>query len=144
METPTQLVSLDELDKPVLQTEDTTFPAPNSTDINPINGLRTDYRSADTQALTDEELASHGVGVSNDPPPITPHLTKEMGLRRQLFRDLLEKQGSSPPVSPQATEGSIVTTPTTAIDVGAYPYPANEGYRIRVRHRLTRSAPSAR
>jgi hypothetical protein len=70
METPTPLVSLDDLDKPVLQTEDTTFPAPNSTDINPINGLRTDYRSADTHATTDEELASHGVGVSNISPPI--------------------------------------------------------------------------
>jgi hypothetical protein len=117
METPSPLVSLDDLDKPVLQTEDTTFPAPNSTDINPINGLRTDYRSADTHATTAEELASHGVGVSNDPPPITPHLTKEMGLRRRLFRELLEKQGSSPPVSPLATEESIVATPSSAIDM---------------------------
>ena len=115
METPSPLVSLDELDKPVLQREDTAFPAPDSTDINPTNGLRTDYRSADTQARTDEELASRGVGMSNDPPPIAPHLTKEMGLRRQLFRDLLEKQGSNPPVSPLATEESIMTAPTSAI-----------------------------
>jgi hypothetical protein len=126
METPTQLVSLDELDKPVLQTEDTPFPAPNSTDINPIGGLRTDYRSADIQALTDEELASHGVGVSNNSPPIaslegtadTPFSNKERGgLHRQLFRNLLAKQGSSPPVSPLATEESIVTAPTSAINM---------------------------
>lgn len=118
METPTPLVSLDNLDKPILPTEDTTFPAPDSTDINPVNGLRTDYRTADTKALTDEELASQGVGLSNDPLPITPHLTKEIGLRRQVLRDLLEKQGSSPPISPPATEESIVTTPTTATVVG--------------------------
>ena len=118
METPSPLASLDNLDKPILPTEeDTTFPAPDSTDINPINGLRTDYRTADTKALTDDQLATHGVGLSNDPPPITPHF-KEMGLHRQLFRDLLEKQGSSPPISPPATEESIVTTPTTTIDVG--------------------------
>jgi hypothetical protein len=126
METPTQLVSLDELDKPVLQTEDTIFPAPNSTDINPINGFRTDYRSADTHAITDEERASHSVGVSNNSPPIaslegtadTPYSKKEVGgLHRQLFRNLFAKQGSSPPISPLATEESIVATPTSAIDM---------------------------
>jgi hypothetical protein len=127
METPTPLVPLDDLDKPILQTEDTTFPAPDSTDINPMNGLRTDYRSADTHATTDEELASHGVGVRNISPPIAslegtadnPYSNKERGgLHRQLFRNLFAKQASSPPISPLATEESIVTTPTAAIDVG--------------------------
>jgi len=121
METPTPLVSLDDLDKPVLRSEDCTYPAPDSTDNNPMNGLRTDYRSMDTHAPTDEELASHVVGVSNDlspvAPPETPYLTKKMGLHRQLFQNLLAKQDSSPPTSPLVTQESIVTAPTSAIDM---------------------------
>ena len=127
METPTPLVSMDELDKPILPTEDIAFPAPDSTDINPTNGLRTDYRTADTKALTDEELASHGVGVSDISTPIaslegtadTPYSKEEVGgLHRQLFRNRFAKQGSTPPISPLSREESIVTTPTSAIDVG--------------------------
>jgi hypothetical protein len=125
METPTPILSLDELNETVLRPEDSTFPAQDPTQIIPNNRHRTDYRSMDTHAPTAEDLVSHGIGVSDDSrpatPPETPYLTKEMGgLHRQLLRNLLAKQDSSPPVSPLVTRESIVTTtiPTSANDIG--------------------------
>jgi hypothetical protein len=122
METPTPLLSLDDLNKPVLRPDDSIDTAPDPAQIN-IDGFRNEYRSMDTHFPTTEELASNGV-VSDVSPPITPlqgtadtpYVNKEMGgLHRRLLENLLAKQNPSPPASPPQESIVTTTTPTSAI-----------------------------